>query len=86
MRIVQTVPKKKILKYIARYIRHPVIADRRIKFYNGKYVLISCKYNSKTNYVKFRVDEFICRIVQHIPIKNFKLIRRYGIYSRTKIR
>ncbi|MHC1761909.1 MAG: transposase [Negativicutes bacterium] len=28
------------------------------------------------------VEEFIGRLVQHIPAENFKLIRHYGIYAR----
>ena len=32
------------------------------------------------------VKEFISAVIQHIPDKNFRLIRYYGMYSRRKIK
>jgi|TARA_Y100000034_G_C6832321_1_gene375803 hypothetical protein len=74
------IPKKELIAYIARYVRHPPISNRRIIDYNGKGVTIVCK-NPK-RFVTMTVEEFIRRLLLHIPPKNFKIIRYYGLYSR----
>lgn len=85
-RIKARIPKKELVMYIARYVRHPAISNRRIVNYDGKTVTIVCEDEEKRIkwYPKFTVEEFITRLIQHIPKKNFKLIRYYGIYSRRK--
>jgi len=87
VRVIKTgMSKKELVRYIARYIRHPAISDRRIVGYDGKNVTIVCedKEERRKWYVSFTVDEFITRLIQHIPTKNFKMLRYYGLYSRTK--
>ena len=85
-RIKGNIPKKELVGYIARYIRHPAISNRRIIDYKGKDVTIICKYrDTKITYnVIFSVDEFITRLIKHIPPKHFKLIHVFGLYSRIK--
>lgn len=85
-RIKGKMKKKELAGYIARYIRHPAISDRRIVDYTGKNVTIICE--DKSNKVswneKFNVNEFISRLVRHIPPKGFQVVRHYGIYSKKK--
>jgi hypothetical protein len=75
---------KEQLGYIGRYIRRPAIALHRIEEYDGQYVTF--KYVDKTDGKEKRetisVEEFISRLIRHIPDENFKTIRYYGIYSR----
>ncbi|SDN50764.1 Putative transposase [Paenibacillus sp. yr247] len=75
---------KKKLGYIGRYIKRPAIALKRIQSYDGEYVAFS--YHDKTSgeekTEKVTVEEFIARVIHHIPDENFKTIRYYGIYSR----
>jgi hypothetical protein len=75
---------KQQLGYIGRYMRRPAIAIHRIKEYDGEFVEFS--YRDKTDgqekTEKVTVEEFISRIIRHIPDENFKTIRYYGIYSR----
>ena len=77
---------KEQLKYIGRYIRRPAIALGRIEEYDGQFVTF--KYMDKTDgkekKEKVTVEEFIGRLVRHIPDENFKTIRYYGVYSRRK--
>lgn len=77
---------KEQLKYIGRYIRRPAIALGRIEEYDGQFVTF--KYMDKTDgkekREKVTVEEFIGRLVRHIPDENFKTIRYYGVYSRRK--
>jgi len=75
---------KHLAQYIGRYLRHPAIADSRIIFYDKKIVRF-CYLDHKVKkrvVSEMSVMEFISAIIQHIPDKNFKMIRYYGLYSR----
>ena len=85
-RIKGKMQKKELAWYIARYIRHPPISNRRIVSYNRNIVVILCE-NKETKrkwYEEFTVEEFISRLVKHIPPKGFQVVRHYGIYSKKK--
>jgi hypothetical protein len=75
---------KEQLGYIGRYMKRPALALRRIQAYDGEYVVFS--YHDKTSgeekTEKVTVEEFISRVIRHIPDENFKTIRYYGVYSR----
>lgn len=70
--------------YIGRYMRRPAMAVGRIIEYDGEKVTF--KYHDKTEQKEkqetITVEEFIIRIIRHIPDEQFKTIRYYGIYSR----
>lgn len=84
-RIKAKIKKKELLGYIARYLRHPPISNRRIINYDGNIVKIVCEDdNGKNFYVTFTTEKFIGDLVQHIPKKGFKVIRSFGIFSRRK--
>jgi hypothetical protein len=75
--------KKKMIKYIGRYIRHPAVAESRIVFYDGKQVVFWYEDDDDIrHYVTMEVGEFIHAVIDHIPDKQFKTIRHYGAYSR----
>ncbi len=71
-------------KYVGRYVGRPAIVESRILKYDGKNV--TYKYtrheDNKVIVETVHVYEFIKRIIRHIPEKNFKMIRYFGIYSR----
>src|SRR5690606_13064675 len=72
------------LGYIGRYIRRPAIAVSRIEAYDGENVTFRYR-DKKDGDVKTEtvsVEEFITRLIRHIPDENFKTIRYYGVYSR----
>jgi hypothetical protein len=75
---------KKILQYISRYMKRGPIALNRIIMYDGDIVMF--RYHDKrTNTEEKEImlaKEFIAALIRHIPDKNFKTIRRYGLYSR----
>lgn len=76
---------KRLAQYIGRYVRHPAIANSRIVAYNGEAVRFYWKdHEDKINYKIMLAHDFISAIIQHIPEKNFRLIRYYGAYSRRK--
>lgn len=72
------------LGYIGRYIRRPAIAVNRIEAYDGQ--MVTFRYHDKTDGVEKRetvtVEEFITRLIWHIPDEQFKTIRHYGVYAR----
>nr|WP_246294586.1 transposase [Paenibacillus planticolens] len=65
---------KNQLGYIGRYMKRPAIALKRIKSYDGEYVVFS--YHDKTSgeekTEKVTVEEFIARVIRHIPDENLK--------------
>ena len=75
---------KEQLGYIGRYIRRLAIALHRIEEYDDQYV--TCRYHDKKDgqekLEKLTVEEFIARLIVHIPDEKFKMIRYYGVYSR----
>lgn len=64
-------------------IRHPAVANTRLYRYDGKTVTFWYEdHGGKRNFVTMGVREFIKALIQHIPDRNFKMIRYYGAYSR----
>lgn len=73
-------------KYIGRYISRPAIAESRIIRWNDKEVEFWYE-DSETGKIETKVMpilQFIGRHVSHIPEKQFKMVRHYGIYARNK--
>lgn len=75
---------KVVTKYIGRYLGRPVIATSRIDKYDGENVTFHYNRHEDEQYMEETVPvlNFIERLIQHIPEKNFKQIRYYGIYAR----
>jgi len=71
-------------RYIGRYMARPALAEYRIIRYDGKTVTFWYKDHATNRKVTItlEVKEFIKRLIDHIPVKGFKMVRRYGIYSR----
>ena len=71
-------------QYIGRYTKRPVLAQSRIKDYDGEYVTF--EYEDKTEGqerkpLRMSVEMFIARLVVHIHDKHFRAIRHYGFYA-----
>ena len=73
-----------IAKYIGRYLGRPVIATKRIDKYDGENVTFHYNRHEDNKLIIETIPalEFMERLIQHIPEKNFKMIRYYGIYAR----
>lgn len=72
------------IRYIGRYFRRPAIGLNRIKEYDGKTVTF-CYHDKTSGQEKcetLSVEEFIGRLICHIPDEQFKMIRHYGVYAR----
>jgi len=73
---------KQAARYMARYVRHPAIADSRIINYDGKNVTFVYEREGRQNTVVMDKFEFIHNVVKHIPSKNFKMVRYFGMHGR----
>lgn len=77
---------KDIARYLGRYVRHPAIANSRIKEFDGMKVTFYYEEFREGDTIKhevvMHVDDFITALIQHIPDSQFKMIRYYGAYAR----
>lgn len=73
-------------KYIGRYLARPAIAEYRITNYDGKTVSFWYEKKNPKERVEITMDvlDFIGKLVNHIHPKGFRVVRRYGLYSRRK--
>lgn len=71
-------------KYIGRYLARPAIAEYRITQYDGKNVEFWYEdhQTGKRIDVKLNAFQFLIKLLQHIPPKHFRMVGRYGLYSR----
>lgn len=78
--------RKHMARYIARYVRHPSIADSRIVEMTDESILFYYIHHKtkKKIYCKMVIEDFMFAILQHVPEKQFKTIRYYGAYSRNQ--
>jgi len=72
------------IRYIGRYMRRPAIGINRIEAYDGEYVTVKYidKKDKQEKRETLKVEEFIIRLIRHIPDEQFKTIRYYSMYSR----
>jgi len=75
---------KDVVKYIGRYLGRPVIATSRIDHYDGHFVTFHYNKHEDNAFVSeiIPADDFIKRLIIHIPDKHFKMIRYYGLYAK----
>ena len=72
------------INYVVRYTGRPAMAQSRILNYDGTYVTYYYERHEDGKRIeeKIHVYEFIKRLIKHIPDKNFKVVRYYGIYAK----
>ncbi|MBO1511706.1 transposase [Metabacillus bambusae] len=73
---------------MGRYLARPAVAEYRIEEYDGKIVRLWYKDHQTGK----RVDEvlfvykFLFNFIQHISPKHFRVVGRFGLYSRRSYR
>lgn len=74
------------LKYLLRYFNRPPMAQSRILYYDGSFVVFYYQRHEDNMFVveKVPVFQFMARLIIHIPTKYFKLLRYAGFYSSHK--
>ena len=72
------------INYVVRYTGRPAMAQSRIINYDGQYVTFWYDRHEDGKRVEetIHVFEFIKRLIKHIPDKNFKVVRYYGLYAK----
>lgn len=75
---------KQTINYVVRYTGRPAMAQSRILDYDGSYVTYYYERHEDGKRIeeKIHVYEFIKLLIKHIPDKNFKVVRYYGIYAK----
>ncbi|WP_368859684.1 transposase [Halalkalibacter sp. APA_J-10(15)] len=71
-------------KYIGGYLARPAVAECRIESYDGPRMHFWYEDHKSRKRVdaKWPVYRFIFGLLQHIPPKHFRMVGRYGLYSR----
>lgn len=72
-------------RYIGRYAKRPCLSETKIDNYDKERQTVTFTYKDKIakadKQITLPVEEFISRLIRHIPEKNFRLIRYYGLYA-----
>lgn len=73
-----------VARYIGRYVSRPAIAENRIIDYDGKRVTFWYERHEDNKRVEetLEAEEFIGKLLMHVPDRQFKMVRYYGVYSR----
>jgi hypothetical protein len=81
--IPESGPVERLVIYLCKYVSSPPISIRRIEEYDGENVTYRYEDHRK-GLVKETISavEFIGRMIRHLPPKNFRMVRYYGIYAR----
>jgi hypothetical protein len=71
-------------RYLGRYIARPALAEHKVTSYDGQGVTFWYERHEdkKRVYRRLEAREFIERLMDHIPLKGFKMVRHYGLYAR----
>lgn len=74
---------KEVMKYVTRYTGRPVMANSRIINYDGHTVTYFYERHEdgKRVVVSLPAFDFIKKLIIHIPDRQFKMVRYYGIYA-----
>lgn len=72
------------INYVVRYTGRPAMAQSRIIDYDGTYVTYYYERHEDGKRIEEKIHayEFIKKLIMHIPDKNFKVVRYYGIYAK----
>lgn len=72
------------INYVVRYTGRPAMAQSRISNYDGSFVTYYYERHEDGKRIEktIHVYEFIKKLIIHIPDKNFKVVRYYGLYAK----
>lgn len=82
-----------VIRYIGRYSKRACISEHKITNIDGEYITFSYKDNKNLDIngkpivkeLPLHYNEFFPRLLQHVPLPYFRLVRYYGAYAaRTK--
>lgn len=74
-----------VLKYFSKKLKIGALNHKQIISYDAKTLTFYYKVGKKKEIVKLKREEFIRRYINHIPLKGFRIVRNYGLYSQRQI-
>lgn len=79
----QSMNQKVNIHYLGKYLKRPPLAETRIKAYDGVSVTFKYldHYTGEISEMTLSSEEFLERLIAHIPDENFRNIRYYGFLS-----
>jgi hypothetical protein len=89
---VMMIPEE-VIRYIGRYSKRACISEYKITHMEGEYITFKYKDNKNLDYngkpivkeLTLHYKDFFSRLLQHVPLPYFRLVRYYGAYAaRTK--
>ena len=77
---------EELIRYVTRYCSRPVIAESRILKYDGENVTWFYSDHTHEQYheITESAESFITKILRHLLPSNYKSIRYYGFYNKSK--
>lgn len=80
-----------VVRYVGRYTRRACLSEYRITDFADGVITFECKdYAANrdgkpgTKTVSLRYPEFFERLLQHVPLPGFRMVRYYGLYTHFK--
>ena len=78
-----------VIRYIGRYSKRACLSERKITEIDGEYIsfrhkdykVIGQDNKPVERILKLHYSEFFPRLLQHVPLAYFRLVRYYGVYS-----
>lgn len=78
-----------VIRYIGRYSKRACLSEYKITSIDGEYLSFRYKNYKKLNINQKPIEEelklhyrvFFPRLLQHVPLPYFKIVRYYGVYS-----
>ena len=78
-----------VIRYIGRYSKRACLSEYKITKMEGETISFRYKdyknkdFNNKPieRELELHYRDFFPRLLQHVPLKNFRLVRYYGLYS-----
>jgi hypothetical protein len=79
----------RVIRYIGRYSKRACLSEYKITSIEGEYISFRYKNYKRTDVNNKPIEEeitlhyrkFFPRLLQHVPLPYFKIVRYYGIYS-----
>ena len=78
-----------VIRYIGRYSKRACLSEYKITLIEGEYLTFRYKNYKRLDInqkpieeeLKLHYSEFFPRLLQHVPLPYFKIVRYYGVYS-----
>ncbi len=82
-----------VIRYIGRYSKRACLSEYKITKIEGEYISFRYKDNKTKDInnkpvereLRLNYRDFFPRLLQHVPLKHFRLVRYYGVYSNRSV-